>query len=581
MEIQDTSNTYRKYIDGLRAIAVVAVILFHFGYLPNGYLGVDVFFVISGYLITKIIYDQINNATYSLTQFYLRRLRRIIPLVLLISTVALAVGYFVMLPDDLENLSESIIATNFFGNNILQYLTVGSYWSASTHYMPLMHTWSLGVEEQFYLAYPLLFLLFKNKQKLLLPVLICFTIVSIVIFISASNSLFVFYLLPARFFELALGGIVALVLNGKTITTPLKSLIVILLCILLFVPLPISSGIKLGLVVILSVFIVAFQDTEKLSGYLLENRLMVFLGKISFSLYMWHQVVLAFTRYFITDSYSYLQAALIAIVIIGLSIISYYRIEQPFRNVNKISNKVLLLTTGSIFTVLTAISFYIYISAGVIRDVPELDLNTRTTSKNIHSTYNDRIYKLDNNFKSNNKIKVLIIGHSFARDWANVILASKYKDEVDISYTFALEKALHPQQRLDEADYIYFSHLTRDAYNILAGKYAIDNRKVKIIGLKNFGVNNGIFYNRRGAANYCDQRVNPKQIFFENNDSFIEQWGEQYIDIIGRVADKNKALPVFTPNCKFISQDGKHFTPAGAAYFAKLFEGTPALHFEE
>ena len=119
---------YRKDIDGLRAIAVLSVIFFHLGYLPNGYLGVDIFFTISGYLITKIVYAESVENKFSITQFYLRRIRRIIPLVLFTSSIAVLIGFFVMLPDDFENLCQSLIATNFFGNNILQLITTGNYW---------------------------------------------------------------------------------------------------------------------------------------------------------------------------------------------------------------------------------------------------------------------------------------------------------------------------------------------------------------------------------------------------------------------------------------------------------------------
>jgi peptidoglycan/LPS O-acetylase OafA/YrhL len=131
---------YRKDIDGLRSIAVLAVIVFHMRYLPNGYLGVDVFFAISGYLITKIVYNEAVNSQFSIINFYLRRIRRIIPLVLFTTFIALLVGIFVMLPDDLENLSQSVFATNFFANNILLLKTVGDYWATVNEFKPLMHT---------------------------------------------------------------------------------------------------------------------------------------------------------------------------------------------------------------------------------------------------------------------------------------------------------------------------------------------------------------------------------------------------------------------------------------------------------
>lgn len=159
--------TYRAEIDGLRAIAVISVIIFHLNFLPNGYLGVDVFFVISGFLITNIIYKEQSQNNFSIINFYKRRVRRIIPLTMFISLVALLMGIIFMLPEDIISLSKSVIATNLFSNNILLYITSSDYWDVSINYKPLMHTWSLGIEEQFYLFYPLVFVLFRNRKKLL------------------------------------------------------------------------------------------------------------------------------------------------------------------------------------------------------------------------------------------------------------------------------------------------------------------------------------------------------------------------------------------------------------------------------
>ena len=159
---------YRSDIDGLRAVAVISVILFHLGVLPNGYLGVDVFFVISGYLITGIIYQQKVNREFSVLKFYQKRIRRIVPLVLFITAITLSVGLLFMLPDDLENLCQNIIATNLSANNILSFITSSDYWAIKNEFRPLMHTWSLGVEEQFYLIFPILFVLIPSKRNKIL-----------------------------------------------------------------------------------------------------------------------------------------------------------------------------------------------------------------------------------------------------------------------------------------------------------------------------------------------------------------------------------------------------------------------------
>ena len=207
---------YRKDIDGLRTISVLAVILFHMGYLPNGYLGVDVFFVISGFLITKIVYGQSLGNNFSIIDFYLRRIRRIIPLVLFICFVVLILGIALMLPGDLKSVSQSIIATNLFSNNILLLLTTADYWNVVNDLKPLMHTWSLGVEEQFYFLYPIVFLLCKgNRSKFILPILVVLTLISFFLFLSSDNESLKFYSIQFRFFELAIGGIGSIFFYGN------------------------------------------------------------------------------------------------------------------------------------------------------------------------------------------------------------------------------------------------------------------------------------------------------------------------------------------------------------------------------
>jgi len=229
------NRKYRNDIEGLRSIALLAVILFHYGHLPQGFLGVDIFLVISGFLITGITYVEVKKNRFSLKEFYLRRIRRIVPLTLFVGLIALIIGIATMLPDDLENLSQSVIATNIFSNNILLLITTGNYWDVTNEYKPLMHTWYLGVQEQCYLLYPILFA-FVGKKRItwILPVLSILTIISLILYLLPfySNDQ-KFYLLFFRFWEIGLGGIAAIIFKNRRIEHKYSMLVIFALVLML------------------------------------------------------------------------------------------------------------------------------------------------------------------------------------------------------------------------------------------------------------------------------------------------------------------------------------------------------------
>lgn len=565
---------YRKDIDSLRTIAVLSVIVFHFGYLPYGYLGVDVFFVISGYLITKIITREIENDKFSIKNFYIRRIRRILPLVFLVTAIAFVIGYFVMLPDDFENLVQSIVATNFFGNNVLQFITTGNYWDVVNEYKPLMHTWSLGVEEQFYLLYPLIFLILGKSKKLrkyLLPTIIVLTLISILLFISPMFSESAkFYLLPFRFFEISIGGIGALILKDKLLKHKFTPLLILSLFLLLFWNVTIlNDSIRLILVVLITLVLLVSSNNKSI---LLNNNIMVYIGKISFSLYLWHQLVVAFARYTVFEELTFIDIAILTIIIFALSIMSYHLVEQPFRNKVKFPTPKLIWTLATGFTITTALSLIIFSQAGVVRDVPELDISEENAQRGLHAEYNSKIYNLDKDFSENDRTKIFIVGNSFARDWANVILESERKNNVDITYTDELINTDLNKERLDEAEYIFFSELERETFDLYKEDYNIDESKVWNVGTKNFGTNNGVYYSKRGTEDYFNQRTNIMSHILERNVELKDEWGDRYIDLVSMVIDENNKVPVFTTNQKFISQDTRHLTEAGAQYYGQLID---------
>jgi len=206
------SSRYRPEIDGLRALAVISVMFFHAGFagFGGGFVGVDIFFVLSGYLITLIVISESQEKKLCIVDFYERRARRILPALLLVMFLCIPFAWFGMLPDEMENFGQSLVATSFFANNILLAVTAG-YWDLASEYKPLLHAWSLGVEGQFYLVFPILIVfLIKGQRPLVLSLLV---IMSSSLFLAdwASQTYpeLAFYLLPMRLWEFALGAIVA------------------------------------------------------------------------------------------------------------------------------------------------------------------------------------------------------------------------------------------------------------------------------------------------------------------------------------------------------------------------------------
>ena len=564
-----SSKKYRTEIDGFRAFSVLAVIIFHFGFIKNGYLGVDVFFVISGFLITGNIYNKVLQNQFSLTEFYIRRTKRIIPLVSFVCLVSLVLGVFFMLPDDLENLAQSIIATNFFNNNLLLLLTTGDYWDLVNEYKPLMHTWSLGIEEQFYLFFPFIILLINRfNSKYILPVIIFLTSSSIILFFFTSNIEYKFYLLPFRFFELSMGGIFAIIFNGKELKNNYSYFIFIILFSLIFFDFNfLSNELLILLVVILTSFaLILNYPKNSIMSIIIDNKILRFVGKISFSVYMWHQLILAFSRYFIFKEINYIGYFFIFILTIIMSIISYYVIELPFRHKYKTKNVLLIILL--IFLTTTISSYYIYIRSGVIRDVPELDYYYQSkVSKSENIKYNSSIYNLDKVFSSDPKLKILVIGDSFARDWCNILLESNFSNKIEISYMTSTSEYNKFKKRFESSDLVFFSRFSFKDFE----KLNIPLEKIWNIGTKRFGINNGYFYNYNGD-DYCNQRTEISDQYLDENNIYKNEWGDKFIDLIDLIIDEDKTVPVYTNECKFISQDCLHLTRFGAKYFSKLFE---------
>lgn len=208
-------QAYRPDIDGLRMIAIVPVVLYHAGvpWLPGGFIGVDVFFVISGFLIAGVLLGDLTSGRFSLIGFYERRARRILPALFMVLFASFVAGYFILSPENLLDMSQAATATVLFSSNFWFSWTTSNYFADYAEFEPLLHTWTLGVEEQFYILFPLLLWgLFRGPGKVALPVVMGLTVVSFIVSIidTESNPAASFYLLPSRGWELGLGALLAL-----------------------------------------------------------------------------------------------------------------------------------------------------------------------------------------------------------------------------------------------------------------------------------------------------------------------------------------------------------------------------------
>lgn len=355
--------TYRREIDGLRALAVVPVMLFHAGFktFSGGFVGVDVFFVISGYLITSIIVAEKQAGRFTLSSFYERRARRILPALFLVIFACLPAARLMLLPSDMKDFSQSIAAVSVFASNFLFWQKSG-YFDSAAELRPLLHTWSLAVEEQYYVLFPIFLLLIWRYGKA--------WILGIFAFVGALSLAFAnllvtteptaaFYLLHSRAWELLLGAIIALYLTDRmhhvvnqwtSQIASLLGLVLILVAVFAFdhrTPFP---GLYALVPVVGTALIILYASPNTVVGSLLSTRLFVGVGLISYSAYLWHQPLLAFGRHASLHPPAIpLLLSLLAGTFV-LAYISWRFVELPFRN-----NCVITRQRLFVFAVLTSV----------------------------------------------------------------------------------------------------------------------------------------------------------------------------------------------------------------------------------
>lgn len=364
---------YRREIDGLRALAVLPVILFHAGIktFSGGFVGVDVFFVISGYLITTILLAELERGEFSVANFYERRARRILPALFLVMFFSIPMAWLWLPAPAMEAFSQSLAAVSTFSSNILFWHESG-YFDTAAALKPLLHTWSVAVEEQYYVIYPLFLALIWPLGKRWTGILL--GIVGIAsLFVAQwgaiTRSAAVFYLLPGRGWELLIGAFPAFYLSKINRADINKGLIeaggalglgLILYSVFAYDKQTPFPGLDALVPAVGAVLIILFSTQETAIGKFLGNRLLVGVGLISYSAYLWHQPLFAFFRYSGFDSTSSVPLLFLSAVSLLIAYLSWRFVESPFRRKSAVGSRtiVLLSVAGAVF----------FISAGLFGD---------------------------------------------------------------------------------------------------------------------------------------------------------------------------------------------------------------------
>lgn len=586
---------YRPEVDGLRAIAVISVLLFHAGFtaFSGGFVGVDVFFVISGYLITTIILGELEKGTFSLLNFYERRFRRILPALYLVMAVTLAVGWFTLLPDEYKNLGQSVVATTFYANNMLLGLTSG-YWDLASQFKPLLHTWSLGVEEQYYAVVPLLLMVAWRWTRWLGLGIVVLTTASLVlaqwmIYVSPS---WAFYLLPTRFWELAIGALCAWLLFSKKIETNSvilnnmgggAGLIGIIAAVTLFDSSVRAPGAWLLIPVVGASLVIMFAREGTWVFRFLSLRIMVFIGLISYSLYLWHMPVYAFIRIWQPEPPT--PSMLLASVPVALmgAVLSWRYVERPFRDRKRFSRRTIFELAAGVSALFVAVGLYLNASYGAMERL--YDTKSVTVAEMDKRQYNERVFQFKRDrFENENKQHLLVIGNSFGRDFVNMVTETMDVSRMEIVYRDDVTQPISQEgdviRKLAEtADVVVFasadSRLVKDDAAWLESYGA----RVFFLGTKFFGWNeNWVMRVPEGERSGLMNDVTAYGLEEKDKTLASQVRSDQFVALINPVMVNGK-MPITDEKGRLLSTDRAHVTRYGAIYLGEKAIKTTELGF--
>ncbi len=599
---------YKKNIDGLRGISVLAVIIFHLepNFLPGGFIGVDIFFVISGYLISKIILNKLEIGEFNILNFFISRARRILPMLLFILIIFSPLIFF-LLPSKMISVSESILTSLFFVSNIFFYWESG-YFGEAINLKPYIHLWSLSVEEQFYIIFPIYCILFYKKNYFLISLISIFLIsffLANVLGPKFPNANF--FLTPTRVWEI-LSGVFFMLFEKKKINFNSKfssficfvSLIGIILSFFYINNLDNIPNFKLLPTIIGTGILIIYGEKNNIIKKLICNKALVFIGLISYSLYLLHQPLLAFNKNLNFLEENFIIKIFFLIILIFFSAITWRFVEQPFRKLKKISNKsflYIIIITSSLIIISNS---FILKTDGLIYKFKKEDrylalLNPQTQGRYVSKKFNSLTNVKFNKLERKN---IYVIGDSHAQDFINMAYENNYFNGFNVNTSSFgiqcylkfinkiiindLNKIKKCKNKIPE-DLIYSDTIFLvNVWETWILKYFDEifknpvffNKKIFIVGTKHFGnidINEILKLSKIEKDKYKFKLPN-KHIELEIKIKSILK-SINYVSPFDAYCDESLDCLIFTDENKLISYDGDHLTNFGAQFFGKnLFE---------
>lgn len=590
------------------------MILYHAG-MPGfggGFLGVDVFFVISGYLITALILEQMRRDAFSLLAFYQRRARRILPMLFVVMALCVPPAWALMLPDQLENFGQSLVATVLFANNILLHLTSG-YWAQASELKPLLHTWSLGVEEQYYLLIPLLMMAVgyvtgrsAGRSSGSSPGRGLAVFLGLVLLAGLGWAQWAawhapsanFYLIGSRSWELAAGGLLALwpqrpaaANTGRTAgLLAAAGLLTVLLSMALIDRYSPHPGLVTLPLVLGSLLVLRHAGPGNRVGRLLSGRGLVGIGLISYSAYLWHQPLFAFARLYSLQAPPLWLMGLLALLCLPLAWLSWRYVEQPCRDPQRVPARWFLPLMLLSALLLGAVGWGLHASSGFLQSWPEL-ADDGNYGRNLNIAFNEAAFRFQRDAfpPQSERKRVLVIGNSAARDFINAGLESGHFSEHELVYRPDVPICIDKLTQLDPVDrrliaasdtVVFASGFGSEAAACVAADIrlleTISEAEFIVIGLKRFTANLSAVMRLPEAQRYAWRAPIDALVLQANRDAATHLSGH-YVDLLGLLMDAQGRVPLFTPGRRIISQDTRHLTRSGAAYVGGLLFAQPLL----